>query len=189
VAAAKWFRYFNLAHLSRPKSNRQLYRLVKSAQACRIVEIGISDLARAVSLIEAAQRFAGDKKVWYTGIDLFDARDASQTPLPLKETYRILRATEANVRLVPGSPASSVAAAANAHQNTDLILIGPDVDVADLTGAWFYVPRMLNESSTILTERRAADSQTTFTALTRSQIAEWACQKPTGMRASISRAA
>jgi len=81
-------------------------------QVCRIVEIGISDLARAVSIIEVAQRFAGDKKVWYTGIDFFEARDPSNTPLPLKETYRILRATEANVRLVPGSPASSVAAAA-----------------------------------------------------------------------------
>jgi hypothetical protein len=188
VAAANWFRYFNLAHVSRPKSNRQLYRLVKRQQVCRIVEIGISDLARAVSIIEVAQRFAGDKKVWYTGIDFFEARDPSNTPLPLKETYRILRATEANVRLVPGSPASSVAAAANAHQNTDLILISPDVSEADLSGAWFYVPRMLNESSTILTERRAAEGQSTFTALTRSQIAEWACQKP-GMRATASRAA
>jgi hypothetical protein len=184
VAAANWFRYFNLAHFSRPKSNRQLYQLVKRAQVCRIVEVGISDLARAVSLIETAQRFAGYKKVWYTGIDYFEARDPSQTPLPLKETYRILRATEANVRLVPGPPSSSVAAAANAHQNTDLILVGPDVTEADLAGGWFYVPRMLNESSTVLTERRAADGQNTFTALTRSQIAEWACQKPAGPRTS-----
>jgi hypothetical protein len=189
VAAATWIRYFSLAHLSRPKSNRQLYRLVKRQQVCRIIEIGISDLARAVSLIEVAQRFAGDKKVWYTGIDFFEARDPSHTPLPLKETYRILRATEANVRLVPGPPASSVAAAANAHQNTDLILIGPEVTEADMSSAWYYVPRMLNESSTILMERRADDDQSTFTALTRSQIAEWACQKPAGMRASASRAA
>jgi hypothetical protein len=188
VAAANWFRYLNLAHVSRPKSNRQLYRLVKRAQVCRIVEIGISDLARAVSLIEVAQRFAGEKKVWYTGIDFFEAREPSETPLPLKETYRILRATEANVRLVPGAPASSVAAAANAHPNTDLILIGPAVAEADLSGAWFYVPRMLNESSTILTERRSADGQSTFTALSRRQIAEWACQKPVGARTS-SRAA
>src|SRR5438874_1074479 len=45
VAAANWFRYFQRAHLARPKSNRQLYRLVKRAQVCRIVEIGMSDLA------------------------------------------------------------------------------------------------------------------------------------------------
>ena len=188
MAAANWFRYVRLAHWSRPKTNRQLYRLVKRDQICRIVEVGISDLSRAVAMIEVAQRFAGDKKVWYTGIDLFEARQPGSTPLPMKETYRILRATEANVRLVPGTPASSLAAAANAHQNTDFILIGPDVTEADLQGAWFYVPRMLNKTSTILSERLTADGQSSFTALTRTQIAEWACQRPSGST-SVKRAA
>jgi hypothetical protein len=174
--------------LSRPKANRQLFRLVKRDQICRIVEVGISDLSRAVALIEVAQRFAGNKKVWYTGIDLFEARQPDCAPLPMKQTYRALRATEANVRLVPGAPATSLAAAANAHQNTDLILIGPGVSETDLDGAWFYVPRMLNETSTILTERRAADGQPSFTALTRTQIAEWACQRASS-GASVKRAA
>jgi hypothetical protein len=188
VAAANWFSYVRLAHLSRPKANRQLYRLVKRDRICRIVEVGISDLSRAVAMIEVAQRFAGEKKVWYTGIDLFEARQSGTAPLPMKETYRTLRATEANVRLVPGTPASSLAAAANAHQNTDLILIGPDVTEADLNGAWFYVPRMLNDASTVLNERRTADGQSTFTPLTRTQIAEWACQRSSG-GTSVKRAA
>jgi hypothetical protein len=188
VAAANWFRFARLAHWSRPKANRQLYRLVKRDQICRIVEVGISDLSRAVAMIEVAQRFAGDKKVWYTGIDLFEARQPGSTPLPMKETYRILRATQANVRLVPGAPASSLAAAANAHQNTDLILIGPDVTEADLNGAWFYVPRMLSETSTVLSERPTADGHSTFMPLTRTQIAEWACQRASG-GPSVKRAA
>jgi len=180
VAAANWFRYVQLAHFARPKANRQLYRLVKRDQVCRIVEIGISDLSRAVSLIEVAQRYAGDKKVWYTGIDWFEARQPGTAPLPLKQTYRVLRATEANVRLVPGAPAVSLAAAANAHQNTDLLLIGPQVSETDLNGAWFYVPRMLNETSTVLSQSLAADGQPVFTSITRTQIAEWACQRPSG---------
>src|SRR5205814_9167551 len=85
VAAANWFRYAQIAHLSRPKANRQLYRLVKRDRICRIVEVGISDLSRAVAMIEVAQRFAGEKKVWYTGIDLFEARQPGSTPLPMKE--------------------------------------------------------------------------------------------------------
>ncbi len=180
MAAANWIRYARLAHWSRPKANRQLFRLIKRDRICRIVEVGISDLSRAVAMIEVAQRFAGDKKVWYTGIDLFEARHAGSSLLPMKQTYRALRATEANVRLVPGAPAASLAAAANAHQNTDLILIGPDVSETDLNGAWFYVPRMLNEMSTILSERRTADGQPVFTAITRTQIAEWACQRASG---------
>jgi hypothetical protein len=188
VAAASWFRYVKLAYVSRPKGNRQLYRLVKRDRVCRIVEIGMSDLSRAVSLIEVAQRFAGDKKVFYTGIDGFDARHPSMSPLPLKETYRVLRATGANVRLVPGAVSASLTAAANAHQNTDLILIGPDVSESDLNGAWFYVPRMLNETSTVLSEHRTSDDQPAFVALTRSQIAEWACQK-TAFGAKVKQAA
>ena len=50
----------------------------------------MSNLERAESLIQVAQRFAGDKKVWYTGIDMFDARPTGRTPLALKETYRRL---------------------------------------------------------------------------------------------------
>ena len=188
MAAANWFRYARLAHFSQPKANRQLFRLVKRDRICRIVEVGISDLPRAVAMIEVAQRFAGDKKVWYTGIDLFESRQPGSAPLPMKQTYRILRATEANVRLVPGAPATSLAAAANAHQNTDLILIGPDVTETDLSGAWFYVPRMLNKTSTILSERRTADGLSSFAPLTRTQIAEWACQRASS-GTSVKRAA
>ena len=103
---------------------------------------------------------------------------ASRPPLSLKETYRVLRATDANVRLVPGVAAASLAAAANAHQNTDFILIGPDVSESDRHGAWFYVPRMLHRNVDHAQPSAApADGQPTFTRLTRSQIAEWACQE------------
>jgi hypothetical protein len=174
VAAANWFRYTYLARFARPKGNRQLYRLAKRERIFRIVEIGISDLSRAVSLIQVAQRFAGEKKVWYTGLDLFEARPAGQEGLALKETYRVLRATDANVRLVPGMPNMSLASAANAHQNTDIILLGPGVREADLKGAWFYVPRMLHENSIVLSERHDADGQVSFQSITRTQIAELA---------------
>ena len=174
MAAANWFRYTYLAHFSRPQGNRQLYRLVKRQQVCRIVEIGIGDLSRAVSLIQVAQRYAGDKKVWYTGLDMFDARPAGQAPLALKEAYRVLRATEANIRLAPGMANMSLASAANAHQNTDLILMGPEVSENDLNGAWFYVPRMLHGNSVILSERHDVTGQVSFQNITRTQIAEWA---------------
>ncbi len=177
MAAANWFRYTYLARFSNPKSDRELYRLIKRQQAYRIIEIGMGNLTRTVSMIEVAQRFAGDKKVWYTGIDLFEARPVARPAISLKEAYRVLRGTEAGIRLVPGTPARSLASAANAHPNTDLILIGPEVAETDLNGAWFYVPRMLHENSTILSERRAADGQVSFNSIPRTQIAEWAARE------------
>lgn len=172
MAAANWFRYAYLAHIARPKSVRQLYRLVKRQQFCRIVEIGISDLARSVALVEVAQRYAAGKAVLFTGVDLFEARAAEMTPLSLKEAYRALHATGAKVRLAPGAPGSSLAAAANAHQNTDLILISANVPDSALESAWFYVPRMLHARSEVLRETRGQDGEPTFARIAASEIAE-----------------
>jgi hypothetical protein len=176
VAAANWFRYTYLAHLSRPKNVRQLYRLVKRQQFCRIVEIGISDLQRSVSLVEVAQRYADGKSVLFTGIDWFEARTAEMSPLTLKEAYRPLHATGAKVRLAPGAPGRSLAAAANAHQNTDLILISASVPDSELASAWFYVPRMLHGRSEVIREVLAPGGETSYERITASELAERAGQ-------------
>jgi hypothetical protein len=174
LAAAHWLRYARLAYFSAPKSARQLYRLVKRQRICRIFEIGMSDISRSESLIEVAQRYAEGQTVCYTGLDWFEARQHAAARWTLKEAYRLLRATGANVRLVPGEPARSLSAAANAHQNTDLILISPAVEDDDLQAAWFFVPRMLHQRTVILRERLGTTSEPTFEWLTHSQVAEWA---------------
>jgi hypothetical protein len=176
VAAASWFRYTYLSHFSRPKSVRQLYRLVKRQQFCRIVEIGISDLSRSVALVEVAQRYAPGKTVLFTGIDWFEARSQEMSRLSLKEAYRALHATGAKVRLAPGAPGNSLAAAANAHQNTDLILISASVADSELESAWFYVPRMLHKRSEVIRERPVTDGDPSFERLTATEIAERAGQ-------------
>jgi hypothetical protein len=140
------------------------------------VEIGIGDLQRSVSLVEVAQRYSNGRTVLFTGIDSFDARGQEMERLSLKEAYRALHATGAKVRLAPGAPGNSLAAAANAHQNTDLILISADVADSDLTSAWFYVPRMLHERSEVIRESRNAAGEPTFARITLSEIAERAGQ-------------
>ncbi|MCC7475202.1 MAG: hypothetical protein IT425_07390 [Pirellulales bacterium] len=177
MAAASWLRYAYLAHGARPRSNRALYRMVKRERIYRIVEIGITDLGRSRSLIEVAQRYTNDKKVMYTGFDMFEARSEKLRPLVLKDTYCELRATEATIRLVPGVPRMSLASAANAHPNTGLLLIGPDIADDDLRGGWFYVPRMLYERSIVLREQREADGQMTFAPIDRSMISELAARE------------
>src|SRR5262245_33041257 len=100
-------------------------------------------MTRTTRLIEVAQRYAIDQKVFYTGLDWFDARSKELAPLSLKQAHCALQATGAQVRLVPGPPGHSLATVANAHQNTDLIILSPAVSDDDLKRAWFYVPRML----------------------------------------------
>ena len=75
MAAASWLKYAYLAHFSKPRTERQLYRLVKVHKICRIVEVGIYSLERTTAMIAVAQRFAGTEQVTYTGLDWFDARE------------------------------------------------------------------------------------------------------------------
>jgi hypothetical protein len=173
VAAASWFRYAYCAHFSRPKNARQVYRLAKRHKVCRIVEVGITDIRRAIAVIEVAQRFSPDQSVSYTGIDWFDMRGEKLESLALKEAYQLLRPTGANVRLVPGEPGRSLVGAANAHANTDLILISHAVSNGELSPAWYYVPRMLHERSIILREQKDNDGAIEFTTLSHAQVAAW----------------
>ena len=72
--------------------------------------------------------------------------------MPLKVAHKRLKATGANVRVIPGDPLSALARTANGLQGTDLLVIAADQDTQSLTNAWFYVPRMLHDKSLVLIE-------------------------------------
>jgi hypothetical protein len=183
VAAVSWLKYAGLAYFSQPRSEQQLYRLVKRRKVCRIVEIGIGSLERTAALVRVAQRYAANDQVSYTGIDWFDARTAELPALTLKQTHTRLQSTGAKTRLVPGEPGRSLATVANAHQHTGLMLISAAVADSSLVAAWFYVPRMLDDGSIVLREGLDAAGEPTFTQLSHQQIAALA-QQSTRKRAA-----
>jgi hypothetical protein len=183
VAAVSWLRYAYLAYASKPRSDRQLYRLVKLHRICRIVELGIGSLERSAALIGIGQRYAPDGKVAYTGLDWFDARNDSLPALTLKQTHCQLQATGAQVRLTPGEPARSLRGIANAHPHTGLLLISAAVADSTLESAWFYVPRMLDGRSIVLRERLDAAGEPVFEMISMQKLAEFV------ERASIRQAA
>jgi hypothetical protein len=172
VAAANWLKYAYLAYASKPRSDRQLYRLVKLHGICRIVELGISNVDRAAMLIGVGQRYASDGKVAYTGLDWFDARSEDLPALTLKQTHCDLQATGAQVRLVPGEPARALRGIANSHSHTGLLLISAAVSDSTLESAWFYVPRMLDGRSIILRERFNDAGESVFEMVSMQRLAE-----------------
>jgi hypothetical protein len=174
VAAASWLKYAYLAHFSKPRTERQLYRLVKVHKICRIVEVGIFSLERTASMIAVAQRYAGTEQVSYTGLDWFDARSEDLPKLTLKQAHRELQATGATVRLVPGEPGRAVGAIANGHQHTDLLLLSSPVPESMLAPAWFYFPRMIDAESVVLRERIDAADRPTFELLNHSLLSKQA---------------
>jgi hypothetical protein len=172
VAAVGWLKYVYLAGASQPKAERTLYRLVKRHKVCRIVEVGIGRIERSALLVEVAQRYARGQAVAYTGLDWFESRSKEMPALSLKEAHRRLQTTGASARLVPGPPARSLAAVANAHRGTGLLLISAAVADDDLATSWFYVPRMLTPQSVVLREARDAAGQPAFTRLSLDRIAQ-----------------
>jgi hypothetical protein len=110
-------------------------------------------------LIDRATRLSAGAPVRYAAIDLFEARPTSSTPgVSLKEAHRLLKATTAQIQLIPGDPASALARWANSLQNVDLVIISSDHDERSLAGAWFYLPRMLHAASAVLVESSSADA-------------------------------
>jgi len=157
MAASSFLQYVRFAYLSKPASDRPLYRAIRSLRPKSIVELGVGIGIRSKRLIQVAQRYAGNDKVRYTGIDLFEGRSANQPGLTLKRAHTTLKSLGAKVQLVPGDPFSALARAANALVGTDLVVIGADQDSDSLKRAWFYVPRMLTDNSRVFLEEYQED--------------------------------
>jgi hypothetical protein len=144
-------RLLYLSHLSQPAADRPVYRAVRQTPVRSIVELGLGTGQRALRMIEVATLNHPIERISYTGIDLFEARGPSDGPgLPLKEAHRLLKATGARIRLVPGDPWSALSRTANTLTGIDLVIVGADQDPDSLARAWFFLPRMLHENSKVL---------------------------------------
>lgn len=183
VNHTSFLKFAYLTSLSKPSHERAIYHAIRRTAPLSIVEIGVGLGLRAVRMIAAAQRFHRDEPIRYTGIDLFEARTGLGTGLPLKRAHQQLKATGANVRVIPGDPLSALARSANGLQSTDLLVIAADQDTQSLTNAWFYVPRMLHDKSLVLIED-VSGSQPRFRSLTPEQVEKLAASCASTRRAA-----
>jgi hypothetical protein len=154
-------KYLYLAYLSNPASERCLYRALAGSRASSIVEIGMGMGQRSLRLIDAARRFSGKATIRFTGIDLFEARPAVSPGMTLKRAHRILTATRARIRLVPGDPFTALARTANALMGTDFVVISADQERNSLAQAMFYLPRMIHSDSHVFIEEPAGGTTKT----------------------------
>ncbi len=153
---------FHLRYLSKPKSDRILFRLVHR-HACRsVVEVGLTDLTRTVKLLQGATWSRSERPVRYTGIDSFDAREENQPPLTLKEAHRRLSAGSWKARLAPGPGRFVLRRLANELAETDLLLFSSHERLEEDDDTWYYIPRMLHESSIVLVETVSAEGDARF---------------------------
>jgi hypothetical protein len=158
-----------LAYLSQPASDRPIYRLLRQHPVRRIVELGLGNGVRTQRILELALALQPDVEIRYAGIDLFEARPASQPGLSLKAAYKLLRQWPVQSQLVPGDPFTALKRVANDLPGTDLLVIAADQDPVPLSRAWGLVPRMLHETSLVFLER-TVKKQKCFELLSRPEL-------------------
>lgn len=144
------FKFFQMTWLSKPAPDRLIYKLIKRRRIGSIVEVGLGDGTRCGKMIGVAKKFNPESRIKYTGVDLFDARDQSASPLKLIEMHRKLNTVDAKTQLVPGDLASALPRIANAHVRTDMVIISAGFEDEDFEATQMFLPRMLHPSSVVL---------------------------------------
>jgi len=168
-------RCFFLTHLSLPSSNRPVYQTVRKRKSRAILEIGVGNAQRALGMIAVASCAWPPSSIRYTGIDLFEAGTGSGRPhLSLKEAHRLLRATGAVVRLVPGSPLDALRQTANNIGPADLIVVSQWLASALNPEVWFYFPRMMHADSLVLIQKSEASGRIKTGRLSADQVRQLA---------------
>lgn len=151
---------FYLLHLSQPRSDRELFRLAITGGISSILEVGIRNGARAQRLVHLAAKTAtAGQKLRFTAIDWFDERPREQTPLTLKDAYRLFQGSPARFQFLPGDPASVFSQNANRLGPFDLVILSAVIPAETLLKLWFYLPRMLKSDSIVFLEEKDAAGQ------------------------------
>lgn len=160
-----------LTRFSKPAADRILYRAAHQQPPRRILEVGIGTAGRALRILEVIAMHGPVGPVSYTGVDLFESRTAAHTPgLTLKKAHQVLRSTGAKIRLLPGDPFSVFSRHANMLGTFDFVLISAE----PLDGAWFYLPRMLEEECRVFWEESCGGTGG-FREVSMTEIQKLAC--------------
>ena len=128
-------RLFYSCHLSKPQSNRPIYRAIRRLHARKIVELGIASGQRALRMIEVAKLASPGEETHYVGVDPFEGRSEADSPgLTLKAAHQLLRRDGVRVQLVPGDLADSLVRIANSLGKVDLLIVPAALEWRHLPG-------------------------------------------------------
>lgn len=183
MKVASLLRLFYLSRLSQPAVDREVYRLMRRLRPASILELGMGEGLRTVRMLEVARLVSDGRPSRYSGIDLFEGRPAGQPGITLKEAHQRLAQTGDAIRLAPGDVHSALQRVSNAIKPVDLVVIGAGHAADQLERAWFYLPRVLHETTVVL-RHEAVGGRAKFTPVSREQIERLAQQAAPQRRAA-----
>lgn len=161
MSIASRIKLFHLLHFSQPSSERLIYQIACETRCRRILEIGLDGARRAQRLLQTMAYWRELKgpealqPVEYLGIDLFEAGNGPS----LKDVYCLLRSGGAKVRLLPGEPLGTLARWSNEIGPVDLLLLSNSGGWQQSPRFWYFVPRLMSETSILLVEHRDGNNK------------------------------
>ena len=177
MAGLSRLRLFYLLHLSKPASDRLVYREIRRLKARKVVELGLGTGERAAHVIEVLKEFHEVRDIHYTGIDLFEARTAADGPgISLRAAHCLLKATGARIQLVPGTVREALSRIANGVSQVDVLLISGHIRPEHLTQAWFFLPRMIHAQTQVFQETLLPGGGTAMRLLAAQEVEQLAAQ-------------
>jgi hypothetical protein len=177
VAGLSRLRLFYLLHLSKPASDRLVYREIRRKKARKVVEFGLGAAQRAVNAIEVLMAFHPPGEIHYTGIDLFEARQIGDGPrLSLRDAHRLLKPTGARIQLVPGAAGEALARVANGLREIDAVIVSAANTPEQMQQAWFYLPRMVHAGTQFFEESVVPGGGTAMRLLPADEVARLIAQ-------------
>ena len=177
MAGLSRLRLFYLLHLSKPASDRLVYREIRRLKPRKVVELGIGTGERTVHVIEVLKEFHEVRDIHYTGIDLFEARTAADGPgISLRAAHCLLKATGARIQLVPGTVREALSRIANGVSQVDVLVISGHIPAEQLTQAWFFLPRMIHARTQVFQETLSPGGGTAMRLLAAQEVEQLAAQ-------------
>lgn len=178
MAVLNRLRLFYLLHLSKPASDRLVYREIRRLKARKIVELGLGSGQRALQIIELLKEFHEPREIHYTGVDQFEGRAAADGPgISLREAHCLLKPTAARIQLVPGTVGEALSRIANSVSQVDVLLISGRILPEQMLQAWFYLPRMIHARTQVFQETLSAGGTTTMRQLEAHEVEQLTVQR------------
>lgn len=185
MAGSSWLKIFGFGLKKESKPDRQLFQEIRDLAPSQIVQLGLGDLALAKSVISEARQAHGAAPVRFLGMDLFELAPEESPRITLRDAYRELRATGAEIQLIPGHPRETLPTYANHVRGMELaILRGGQLDGEAQDILWKYLPRTLAASAVVYLHREASAGESPWVRYRVHELPQPTSRRAVGRRAA-----
>jgi hypothetical protein len=170
-----WFERFYWTRLSKPATERNLWRFLLTNPVASVLQLGMHDGSQTLRLLRFVRQTSPSTTLRFAGVDMFEAADDRSKHLKLKEAHRLCAELGIKAHLIPGELRTALPRVAITILPSDLVLINQPIDPNSKDGEAIkqWMPRLIHPSSTVMACEAASGKlvQVNFQAASQSRQA------------------